>query len=89
MTDRVPDSAGPDLPAGRDDETREDEVQPPLDEEHRRSGSNGASRAVDAFMREARERFVGASRHERNELAGTVMACAAADAPDVVREFAA
>ena len=31
MTDRVPDNAGPDLPAERDDETREDEVQP-LDE---------------------------------------------------------
>ena len=28
MTDRVPDNAGPDLPAERDDETREDEVQP-------------------------------------------------------------
>lgn len=28
MTDQVPDSAGPDLPAERDDETREDEVQP-------------------------------------------------------------
>ena len=31
MTDRMPDSAGPDLPAERDDEAREDEVQP-LDE---------------------------------------------------------
>ena len=44
------------------------------------SGSNGASRPVDAFMREARERLVGADSRERNELAGTVMACAAADA---------
>ena len=31
MTDRVPDSAGPDLPAERDDEIREDEVQPPAE----------------------------------------------------------
>ena len=28
MTDQAPDKAGPDLPAERDDETREDEVQP-------------------------------------------------------------
>ena len=47
------------------------------------SGSNGASRPVDAFMHEARERLVGAALRERNELAGTVMACAAADALDV------
>ena len=47
------------------------------------SGNNGASRAVDAFMREAQERLVGTDWHERNELAGTVMACAAADALDV------
>ena len=48
--------------------------------EHYCSGNNGASRPVDAFMREAQERLVGAEPHERNELAGTVMACAAADA---------
>ena len=48
------------------------------------SGSNGASRPVDAFMREAQKRLVDADPHERDELAGTVMACAAADAPDVV-----
>ena len=53
------------------------------------SGNNGASRPVDALMREAQERLVGADSHEREELAGTVMACAAADAPDVVRELAA
>ena len=54
------------------------------------SGSNGISRRpVDAFMREAQERLVGAEPHERNELAGTVMACAAADALDVVRESVA
>ena len=51
--------------------------------------NNGASRAVDAFMREAQERFVGAGLSEREELAGTVMACAAADALDVVWESAA
>ena len=61
----------------------------PLDEEHRCSGNNSASRAVDALMREAQERFVGAGPRERVDLACTVMACAAADAPDVVREFAA
>ena len=48
------------------------------------SRSNGASRPVDAFMREAQERLAGADSHERSELAGTVMACAAADALDVV-----
>ena len=42
----------------------------------------------DAFMRVARERLVGASRRERNELAGTVMACAAADASEFVWESA-
>lgn len=31
MTDQMPDSAGPDLPAERDDKTREDEVQPPTE----------------------------------------------------------
>ena len=31
MTDQVPDSAGPGLPAERDDDTREDEVQPPAE----------------------------------------------------------
>ena len=31
MMDQAPDSAGPDLPAERDDETREDEVQPPAE----------------------------------------------------------
>ena len=44
------------------------------------SGSNGISRPVDAFMREAREQLVGAKPHERVDLACTVMACAAADA---------
>ena len=53
------------------------------------SGNNGASRPVDALMREAQERLVGADSHEREELAGIVMACAAADALDVVRELAA
>ena len=54
------------------------------------SGNNGASRPVDALMREAQERLVGAcTRRERDELAGTVMACAAADALDVVRVLAA
>ena len=53
------------------------------------SGNNGASRPVDALMREEQERLVGADSHEREELAGTVMACAAADALDVVRELAA
>ena len=57
--------------------------------EHHCSGNNGASRPVDAFMREAREQLVRASSHERNELACTVMACVAADALDVVRELAA
>ena len=57
--------------------------------EHYCSGNNGASRPVDAFMREAQERLVGAEPHERNELAGTVMACAAADALGVVRESVA
>ena len=31
MTDQAPDKAGPDLPAERDDETREDEVQSPAE----------------------------------------------------------
>ena len=48
------------------------------------SGSNGASRPVDAFMREAQKRLAGADPRERHELAGTVMACAAADAPGAV-----
>ena len=43
----------------------------------------------DAIMHEVRERLVGAGRRERNELAGTVMAYAAADAPGIVRELAA
>ena len=47
------------------------------------SGNNGASRPVDAFMRETHERFVGAGPGERVDLACTVMACAAADALDV------
>ena len=51
-------------------------------------GSNGAGRAVDAFMREAQERLVDASPRERDELAGAVMACAAADARDVLWESA-
>ena len=53
------------------------------------SGNNGASRPVDAFMREAQERLVGTGPRERIDLACTVMACAAADALDVVRESAA
>ena len=53
------------------------------------SGNNGASRPVDALMRKAQERLVGADSHERVDLACTVMACAAADALDVVRESAA
>ena len=53
------------------------------------SGNNGASRPVDAFMREAQERFVGAGPRERVDLACTVMACAAADAPEFVWESAA
>ena len=48
------------------------------------SGNNGASRPVDAFMHEAQERLVDTDPRERNELAGMVMACAAADALDVV-----
>ena len=46
--------------------------------------NNGASRPVDALLREAQKRLVGADSHERVELARTVMACAAADAPGVV-----
>ena len=57
--------------------------------DHHSFGSNGASRPVDAFMHEAQERFVGADPRERTDLACTVMACAAADAPGIVREFAA
>ena len=53
------------------------------------SGDNGASRPVDALMREAQERLVGSDSHERVDLACTVMACAAADTPDVVGELAA
>ena len=52
------------------------------------SGNNGASRAVDAFMHEAQERLVDASPRERDELAVAVMACAAADARDVLWESA-
>ena len=52
------------------------------------SGNNGASRAVDAFMRETQERLVDASPPEREELAVAVMACAAADARDVLWESA-
>ena len=47
-------------------------------------GSNGASRPVDAFMRESQDRLVGTDPRERDELAGMVMACAATDALDVV-----
>ena len=57
--------------------------------EHYCSGNNGASRPVDAFMREVREQLVGANSRERDELACTVMACAAADVLDVVRESVA
>ncbi len=53
------------------------------------SGNNDASRPVDAFMREAQERLVGADSHERDELACTLMACAAADALGVAWESAA
>ena len=49
-----------------------------------RSGNNGASRPVDALLREAQKRLVGADSHERDELARTVMACAAADVPGAV-----
>ena len=52
-----------------------------------RSGNNGASRAVDALMREAQERPV-VGPGGRDELARTVMACAATDASGVVRESA-
>ena len=51
-----------------------------------RSGNNGASRAVDALMCKAQERPVSPS--ERDDLARTVMACAATGAPDVVWESA-
>ena len=54
-----------------------------------RSGNNGSSRPVDTLMHEAQKRLVGADSHERVALACTVMACAAADALDVVRESAA
>ena len=57
--------------------------------DHHSFGSNGASRPVDAFMRESQDRLVDAALRERNDLACTVMACAAADAPGIVREFAA
>ena len=53
------------------------------------SGNNGASRPVDAFMREAQERLVGVDSHGRDELACTLMACAAADALGVAWESAA
>ena len=53
------------------------------------SGNNGASRPVDVFMHESQDRLVGAALCERNELAGTVMACAAADASEFVWESAA
>ena len=43
----------------------------------------------DAIMHEAREWLVDAGRRERIDLAGTVMACAAVEAPGVVRELAA
>ena len=49
-----------------------------------RSGNNDASRPVDALLREAQERLVGADSHERDDLARTVMACAATDAPGAV-----
>ena len=44
-----------------------------------RSGNKGASRAVDAFLLETQERLVGANPRERDELAGEVTACAAAN----------
>ena len=53
------------------------------------SGNDGASRPVDVFMRKAQERLVDADPHQRVVLACEVMACAAADPPDVVRESAA
>ena len=53
-----------------------------------RSGNNGASRAVDALMREAQEKLV-MGPGERDELARTVMACAATDASGVVWKSAA
>ena len=54
-----------------------------------RSGNNGASRAVDALMREAQEKPVVMGPGERDELARTVMACAATDASGVVWKSAA
>ena len=46
-------------------------------------------RAVDVFMREAHEQLATADPDERGELAFAVMACAAADAPEFVPEWAA
>ena len=54
-----------------------------------RSGNNGVSRAVDALMREAQEKPVVEGPGERDELARTVMACAATDASGVVWKSAA
>ena len=54
-----------------------------------RSGNNGASRPVDALMREAQEKPVVEGPGERDELARTVMACAATDASGVVWKAAA
>ena len=53
------------------------------------SGSNGASRPVDALLRGAQERLVGADSHERDEFARTLMACAATDAAGIVWQSAA
>lgn len=51
---------------------------------HYSSNDGTASRPVDAFMRKAQERLAVADAHERRELAGELMACAAADAPEFV-----
>ena len=53
------------------------------------SGNNGASRAVDAFIREAQDKLAVLGSSERDELARKVMACAATDALGVVWESVA
>ena len=53
------------------------------------TAATAASRAVDVFLREAQERLVAADRSQRDDLAAAVMACAAADAPELGLERAA
>ena len=55
---------------------------------HVSSGNNGASRAVDALIRETREKLVVVGPSGRDELARMVMACAAMD-PGIVWASAA